>query len=125
MNENHFFIGKKAKFEDIPVLPHGLNGIHISSMARLGKNVTIFQQVIIGSNSIPGHKYFGAPVIGDNVYIGAGAKIIGKVIIGDNCRIGANAVVVKDMSPNTIAVSVPTRFIHSKNILENNFNPIP
>lgn len=124
MNSNHFFIGAKAQFAETPVLPHGLNGIHISSLARIGKNVTIFQQVTIGSNSIPGHSKFGAPTIGDNVYIGAGAKIIGNITIGDNCRIGANAVVVKDMPPNTVAVSAPTRLIHSNIKLENEFNPI-
>lgn len=46
-------------------------------------------------------KVMGAPTIGDNVYIGAGAKIIGNVHVGDNCRIGANAVVVKDVPDNT------------------------
>lgn len=124
MSRNHFFIGINTKFKESPVLPHGVNGIHISNQAIIGKNVTIFQQVTIGSNTIPGHTFFGSPIIGDNVYIGAGAKIIGKVKIGDNCRIGANAVVVKDMPSNTVAVAAPTRFITSSEPLINDWKPI-
>lgn len=121
---NHFFIDRDTQFDGVPTLPHGLNGIHVSTMAKIGKNVTLFQQVTIGSNTITGHPKYGAPTIGDNVYIGAGAKIIGAVTIGENCRIGANATVVKDMAPNTIAVSPPTRFIISETTLENNFNKV-
>lgn len=102
-------------FESIPTLPHGFSGIHISNKAKIGKNVVIFQFVTIGSNSLPGHPKNGSPQIGDNVYIGAGAKIIGNVTIGNNCRIGANAVVVCDMPANTTAVAASTRFIlHDK-----------
>lgn len=61
--------------------PHGLCGIFISYGARVGKGCTIFQQVTIGSNTMPGSKKRGAPVIGDRVYIGAGAKIIGGITI--------------------------------------------
>ncbi len=121
MERNHFFIGLNADIKDIPVIPHGLNGIHISSLATIGRNVTIFQQVTIGSNTLRGHVHFGSPIIGDNVYIGAGAKIIGRIRIGDNCRIGANTVVVKDMAPDTIAVLSPTRFIKSDKVLDNEF----
>lgn len=123
MERNHFFIGEKAQFDSEPILPHGINGIHISSHAIIGKNVVIFHHVTIGSNTILGRRY-GSPIIGNNVYIGCGAKIIGKVSVGDNCRIGANAVVVKDMKPNTIAVNAPTRFILSDTKLINDFKPI-
>ena len=118
------FIGLGAQFKDIPILPHGFNGIHISNKAIIGRGVTIFQQVTIGSNSLIDHPRNGSPTIGNNVYIGAGAKIIGKVNIGDNCRIGANAVVVKDMLPNTTAVSSPTRFITNESGLNNDFVPV-
>lgn len=122
MDRHHFFVGMSAYFKSQPILPHGNNGIHISSKAVIGRNVVIFQQVTIGSNTILGHNRYGSPVIGDNVYIGAGAKIIGKVKIGDNCRIGANAVVVKDMESNTVAVSSQTRYIHKTKNLDNQFN---
>lgn len=74
-------------------LPH-LLGIVISGDAVIGNNCTIYHQVTIG---IDGNKSLKAPVIGNNVFIGAGAKIIGNARIGDNCVIGANAVVTKDI----------------------------
>ena len=49
----------------------------------------------------------GAPVIGDNVFIGAGAKIMGKITIGDHVKIGANAVIVRDVPSNCTVVGVP------------------
>ena len=51
------------------------------------------------------------PVVGDNVLIGAGAKILGNIVIGDNCKIGANAVVLKSAGENTTIVGVPGRII--------------
>ena len=76
----------------------------------------IFQQVTIGSNTLLDSKKYGAPTIGDNVYIGAGAKIIGNVQIGDNVRIGANAVVTKDVPPNTLVVMGTMGYITKDNI---------
>lgn len=95
-----------AIFATPPNLPHYLNGIFISHYAIIGKNCTIYQQVTIsqGPNNEP-------TIIGDNVVIGAGAKIIGSVKIGDNVKIGANAVVVDDIPSNSIAVGVPARVI--------------
>lgn len=116
-------VGIRADIKGKPVLPHDLNGIHISDLCKIEDNVVIFQQVTIGSNTLINHPRYGAPIIGKNVYIGAGAKIIGKIIIGDNCRIGANCVVVKDMPPNTTAVAATTRYITSNHVLENHFIP--
>ena len=56
------------------------------------------------------HKY-NVPIIGDNVYIGAGAVILGEVTVGDNVVIGANAVVTKDVPSNSIAAGVPAKII--------------
>ncbi len=95
-----------AYFASKPHLPHHLNGIIISHYARIGKNCTIHQQVTIAQDE--NNK---AAVIGDNVLIGAGAKILGNVTIGDNAKIGANAVVVKDVPANATAVGVPARII--------------
>ncbi len=123
MRKYNAFIGFNASIgKPHPVTPHGLNGIHISEKACIGKNCTILQQVTIGSNTIAGHKRYGSPKIGDNVFIGAGAKIIGNVTIGDNCRIGANCVVVTDMMPNTTAVLPKTIMIHKNaDKMDNNF----
>lgn len=115
------YIGPMAEISSTPRFPHDMQGVFISNMSKIGKNVVIFQQVTIGSNTMEGHPRAGAPTIGDNVYIGAGAKIIGKVTIGDNCRIGANCVVVKDMPANTTAVAASTRFIESDKALDNHF----
>lgn len=115
------YIGRNARFASAPILPHDMFGIFISDMSKIGKNCVIYHQVTIGSNTLNGHIKAGAPTIGNNVYIGAGAKIIGNVTVGDNCRIGANCVVVKDMPPNTTAVCAATRFIESDKILDNTF----
>src|SRR5699024_11656176 len=98
-------------FASEPFFPHGITGIFISQGAKIGKDAVIFQQVTIGSNTLKGSKSYGAPVIGDNCYIGAGAKIIGGIKIGDNVRIGANAVVVKDVPDNAVVVNQPGRVI--------------
>ena len=95
-----------AQFASPPHLPHHLNGIIISHYAKIGKNCTIHQQVTIAQD-----ENNRAATIGDNVLIGAGAKIIGDVTIGDNVKIGANAVVVKDIPSNCTAVGVPARII--------------
>lgn len=101
---NGAFISLNAHIEEPINLPHGLCGVFISQSAKIGRNCTIFQQVTIGSNLLEGSKGYGAPVLEDNVYVGAGAKIIGKCRIGEHAKIGAGAVVVKDVSPNTTVV---------------------
>ncbi|MBO9130026.1 DapH/DapD/GlmU-related protein [Bacillus sp. 165] len=90
--------------------PHGLNGIIIHKNAQIGKNATIFHQVTIGYKDSPTCSY-GPPILGDNVYIGAGAKILGDIRIDDNVVIGANAVVVKDIKANNTAVGVPAEIL--------------
>lgn len=114
------WIGYKCQFDSTPFFPHGPYGIFISRGAKIGRNVIIFQQVTIGSNTLNDSDRTGSPSIGDNVYIGAGAKVIGNVTIGDNCRVGANAVVYQDMPSNSVAVQSPTRIIQ-KNNLDNRF----
>lgn len=100
--------------------PHGLAGISISTYAKVGTGCTIFQHVTIGSNTIPDSKNAGFPVIGNNVYIGAGASIIGKVYIGDNCRIGAGCVVVDDV-PDNCVVCLNKPVMKQKDNLNNKF----
>lgn len=118
------FIGLNAHIKDSPILPHGLNGIHISDAAIIGKKCVILQQVTIGSNTMKDSKTFGAPIIGNNVFIGAGAKIIGNVHIGNNCRIGANCIATKDMPDNSTAVIRNIEFILHKDSRDNTFHGI-
>lgn len=76
--------------------------------AKTGRNVSVSQGVTLG-HAGGGKK--GVPIIGDNVYFGAGSKAIGLVKIGSNVRIGANAVVVKDIPDNSTAVGIPAKVI--------------
>ena len=74
---------------------------------EFGQNCSIGQCVTVGTKGAG--KSDGTPLFGDNVYVGAGAKIIGSLKIGSNVRIGANAVVITDIPDNSIAVGVPAK----------------
>lgn len=113
---NGSWISYKSEFASVPNFPHGPVGVFISGSAVINKNVTIYQQVTIGSNTLNNTTRNGSPIIGENVFIGAGAKIIGGIKVGNNCRIGANAVVYKDMPPNSVAVQAHTRIIQKENL---------
>lgn len=119
-NKHASYVGLNTKFANIPYFPHGVFGIFISDDAIIGKDAVIFQNVTIGSNTLIDSKKFGSPKIGNNVYIGAGAKIIGNIKIGDNVRIGANAIVVEDVPSNSVVVSTKGKIIR-KNNLDNRF----
>lgn len=114
------YVGRTARFENTPFFPHGCVGVFISKDAVIGRDAVIFHHVTIGSNTLPGTKHSGAPVIGDGVYIGAGAKLIGGITVGDHCRVGANAVVYEDMPPHSVALCAPTRIVQKEN-LDNTF----
>ncbi len=79
-------------------------GIVISGYAKFGDNCRIRNGVVVGLKNV---EELGAPVIGNNVDIGAGAKVLGRINIGDNVLIGANAVVICNVPDNSIAVGVP------------------
>lgn len=81
----------------------------INSNAILGKNVNISPNVNIGQANRGPRK--GVPIIGDEVYIGPGAKIVGRVDVGNNVAIGANAVITKDVPDNACVGGVPARIL--------------
>lgn len=81
---------------------HG--GIIVSGYARFGDDCRIRSGVVIGLSKIDEPC---APVIGNNVDIGSGAKLLGRIRIGNNVAIGANAVVICDVPDDCIAVGVP------------------
>lgn len=85
------------------VIDH-FGGIVVSGYARFGDNCRIRSGVVVGLSSINDPC---APAIGNNVDIGAGAKVLGRITVGDNVLIGANAVVVCDVPANSLAVGVP------------------
>jgi len=83
--------------------------IIINDRAVIGDNCNISQGVTIGEANRGPRK--GTPVIGNNVYIGPGAKIIGAVHIGNNVAVGANCVVTRDVPDGAVVVGVPGRVI--------------
>lgn len=101
-------IGECAYFATTPALPHGIRGIFVSHRAIIGKNAVIFHHVTIGEGRD------GAPRIGDDCYIGAGAKIVGNVKIGNNVRIGAGCIVATDIPDNCTVVMEKPRIILRK-----------
>lgn len=121
IEKNCSSIPLNTSFKDMPSFPHGIKGIFVSSGAIIGEKCTIFQHVTIGSNTLKDSKHYGTPVIGDNVYIGAGAKIVGGVRIGNNVRIGANCVVVDDISDNSTVVLPKPRIINCNTIKDNKY----
>lgn len=85
--------------------------VFVHSHCKVGKNFNISQNVSVGVSS-RGAKQ-GCPVIGDNVYIGPGAKIFGAIKIGNNVAIGANCVVTKDVPDDAVVCGVPGKVISS------------
>jgi serine O-acetyltransferase len=88
-------------------------GIILNGKVKLGENCSIGTGVVIGTKGLGDE---GIPVIGDDVYIGVGAKILGAVNIGNNVRIGANAVVLEHVPDNSTAVGIPARIIKKENL---------
>ncbi|MFH6770575.1 serine acetyltransferase [Gaetbulibacter aestuarii] len=103
-HETNSFLPFNNKIKGPLNLMHGTYGIFISGKAVIGRNCSIYQQVTIGSNMLVDSKTLGSPNIGDNVVIGAGAKIIGNIKVGNNVRIGANAVVFFDVPDESVVV---------------------
>ena len=92
-------------------IDHGM-GVVIGETAEIGNNVTLFQGVTLGGTGKEKGKRH--PTIGNNVVIGAGAKVLGSFTIGDNVQIGANAVVVREVPSNAVVVGVPGRIVRQE-----------
>lgn len=87
-------------------IDHGM-GVVIGETAEVGDDVLIYHGVTLGGVSTnPGKRH---PTIGNNVQIGAGAKVLGPVRVEDNAKIGANAVLVKNLPAAHVGVGVPAR----------------
>jgi len=96
-----------VKSGDNLVLGYGGLAIVIHSDVIFGDNVHIDQCVTIGGNGTA----YGVPKIGNNVYIGAGAKLLGPITIGDECVIAANSVVLKDVPNGSVVAGVPAKIV--------------
>lgn len=90
-------------------IDHGY-GVVIGETAIIGDNVTMYQGVTLGGTGKEHGKRH--PTVGNNVMIGAGAKILGSFTIGDNSKIGAGSVVLEDVPPNSTVVGVPGRVVN-------------
>ncbi|HHV60999.1 MAG TPA: serine O-acetyltransferase [Clostridiaceae bacterium] len=89
-------------------IDHGM-GIVIGETAEIGDNCTIYHNVTLGGTGKDTGKRH--PTIGNNVLIGAGAKILGPFKVGDNAKIGANAFVSREVESNTTVVGIPARVV--------------
>ena len=84
-------------------------GIFVYPFCKIGKNCNLSPGVTLGKTNRGINA--GYPIIGDNVYIGPGAKVIGGVIVGSNVAIGANCVVTNDVPDNAVVVGIPGKVI--------------
>ena len=99
---NGCVIGVRARFGPGLVLVHPI-GVVINSSVRGGARVSIESGVVIGDNR------GRSPTLGNDIFVGSGAKVIGGVQVGDGARIGANAVVTKDVPAGVTVVGIPAR----------------
>jgi len=89
-------------------IDHGM-GVVIGETAEIGENCLLYHGVTLGGVSLEKKKRH--PTLGNNVVVGAGAKVLGAITLGDNVQVGANAVVLKDVPPNSVVVGIPGRVV--------------
>jgi serine O-acetyltransferase len=94
-------------------IDHGA-GVVIGETAEIGNDVTLYHGVTLGGTTWNKEKRH--PTLGNNVLVGAGAKILGPITLGNNVRVGANSVVVKDVPACCTVVGIPGRIIQQKGV---------
>ncbi len=100
-----------AKIGEGFFIDHGM-GVVIGETAEIGKNCLLYQEVTLGGTGKEKGKRH--PTLGDNVVVGAGAKILGPIKIGNHVKIGANSVVLKSVPDHSVVVGVPGKIIKKK-----------
>jgi serine O-acetyltransferase len=90
-------------------IDHGM-GVVIGETAEIGDDCTLYHAVTLGGTSWQKGKRH--PTLGNNVVVGAGAKVLGPITVGDGARIGSNAVVVKDVPPGATVVGIPGHVVN-------------
>ena len=100
-----------AKIGSAILIDHGM-GVVIGETAVIGNRVTIYHGTTLGGTGKETGKRH--PTVGNNVIIGAGAKVLGPITIGDNSKIGANSVVLKNVPENSTVVGIPGKIINKK-----------
>ena len=103
------------------MIDHGM-GVVIGETAEIGNNCTIYQGVTLGGTG----KDLGKrhPTLGDNVMVGAGAKVLGPLKIGDNSKVAANAVVLAEIPNDSTAVGIPAKVVKREGIRVNDLDQI-
>jgi serine O-acetyltransferase len=101
---SHCLIGRGAEFGPGFVMVHSF-GVVINTTVCAGRNLVIEHGVTIGAEKDR------SPVLGDNVFVGAGAKVLGGVRVGSDVKIGANAVVTRDLPDGATAVGIPAQVV--------------
>ena len=96
-------------------IDHGM-GVVIGETTEIGNNVTLYQNVTLGGTGKDVGKRH--PTIGDNVVIGAGARVLGPFTVGEGAKIGASAVVLKEVPPNCTVVGNPGRVVRRQGKVE-------
>lgn len=89
-------------------IDHGM-GVVIGETTIIGDNVTLYHGVTLGGVKL--NKGKRHPTLGDDVVVGAGAKVLGNIYLGEGTRVGANAVVVKSVPANSVVVGVPGQVV--------------
>lgn len=89
-------------------IDHGM-GVVIGETTEIGNNCTLYQGVTLGGTGKDKGKRH--PTLGDNVLVGAGARVLGPINIGDNSKIASGAVVLKDVPENSTAVGIPAKVV--------------
>lgn len=90
-------------------IDHGM-GVVIGETTEIGDDVTLYQSVTLGGTGKEKGKRH--PTLGNNVFIGGGAKILGNITIGENSRVGAGSVVLQDVPPDSTVVGVPGHLVY-------------
>ena len=102
-------------------IDHG-SGVVIGETTEIGDNCTIYQNVTLGGTGKETGKRH--PTLGNNVMVGAGARVLGPFKVGDNCKIAANAVVLSEVPPNCTAVGVPAKIVKRDGIRINDLDQV-
>ena len=102
-------------------IDHG-TGVVIGETTEIGDNCTVYQGVTLGGTGKESGKRH--PTLGNNVMVGAGARVLGPFKVGDNSKIAANAVVLSEVPPNCTAVGVPARIVRRDGVRVNDMDQI-
>ena len=94
-------------------IDHGM-GVVIGETAVIGNNCLLYQGVTLGGTGKQHGKRH--PTLGENVVVGAGAKVLGAITVGANTRIGAGSVLLRDVEPDSTVVGIPGRVIHQSGV---------